>query len=416
MTKNIHIIGGGTFSFARSHLALAAPAFGGTARALRDMLGGNDYDMETYLHLTKMADYNSKLVTNDDVSALLDKLIADPDTRVIILNAALCDYDASVVPLPGEYAEISGSHATRLKTAVGDRTLRLSPAAKLIGNIRKERKDIFVVGFKTTTGATSDEQYRIALDMLKRDSLNLVLANDTVTRNNLIASPEETRYYETTNRDKVLLGLAKMVLARAQNTFTRSTVVEGESVAWDDPRIPDNLRTVVNHCISRGAYKLFRGATVGHFAVKIDEKTILTSKRKQNFNNLAEIGLVKVEYDGDDKVIAFGAKPSVGGQSQRVVFREHPEMDCIVHAHVPLRSDHRDDIPIASQWQNECGSHQCGENTSRNLAEVSGGVLAVMLDGHGPNIVFSRHKPANDIIDFIEANFDLEAKTGGLVA
>ena len=40
----------------------------------------------------------------------------------------------------------------------------------------------------------------------------------------------------------------------------------------------------------------------------------------------------------------------------------------------------------------------------------------VMLDGHGPNIVFSRDTPANDVIDFIEANFDLSKKTGGLVA
>lgn len=417
--KKIHIIGGGTFSHVRNHLALAAPAFGQTARALAHrIIADSDWQKyETYLHLTKMADHTSKIVTNEDVSKLLDTMIADPDTRVIILNAALCDYDGSVRPtMESPDFIVPGAHAERLKTSEGLQIMHLTPAEKLIGKIRKERKDIFVVGFKTTTNATSDEQYQIALNMLKRDSLNLVLANDTVTRNNMIVAPEETRYGETTNRQDILLTLVRMVLSRIENTFTRSTVVDGDSVAWNSPLVPDNLRIVVDHMIASNAYKPVRGVTAGHFAVKVDEGTILTSKRKTNFNQLADIGLVKVEYEGDDRVVAFGAKPSVGGQSQRVIFREHPELDCIVHAHVPLRPDHRDDIPIVEQWGNECGSHQCGGRTSSGLKSFGKGIKAVMLEPHGPNIVFSRDTPANDVIEFIEANFDLSLKTGGMVA
>ncbi len=446
MGDKIHIIGGGTFSHVRNHLALAAPAFGSTAKSLykqifaaleNELTSGRAYRLpgealavrnavaqRVTLHLTKMASpVQSNIVTNEDVSKLLDTLIADPDTRVIILNAALCDYDGTILD-DAKVGELnwsgetpSGKYAERLKTSAGDQNLLITPAEKLIGKIRKERKDIFVVGFKTTTDETSDEQYRIALNMLKRDSLNLVFANDTVTRNNMIVAPEETRYFETTDRDTVLTGLVDMVMARSTNTFTRSTVKHGDSVPWDSPDVPENLRAVVDHCIASGAYKPFRGVTAGHFAVRIDDKTILTSKRKQNFNQLAEIGLVRVEYEGDEKVIAFGAKPSVGGQSQRVVFREHPGLDCIVHFHCPIKENPRNGIPIAPQWQNECGSHQCGANTSRNLRAVNDAstIKVVMLEGHGPNIVFGRDVPADEIIDFIEANFDMSAKTGGLV-
>lgn len=425
----IHIIGGGTFSHVRNHLALAAPAFGGTARKLERLFEAN-IDPEGYrgsgqfddlaLHLTKMADTSSNLVTNDDVAALLDKLIADPTTRVIILNAALCDYDGAIHENKKDIAYDhplieSGKHAERLKTSNGKQNMFLTPAEKLIGRIRKDRKDIFVVGFKTTTGASSDEQYRIALDMLKANSLNLVLANDTVTRNNMIVAPEETRYHETTDRDAVLAGLVEMVMARKDNTFTRSTVVEGDSVPWDSDLVPDNLRAVVDHCISRGAYKRFRGVTAGHFAVRVGPNEILTSKRKQDFNRLDEVGLVRVEYDGLDKVIAHGAKPSVGGQSQRIVFDQHPDLDCIVHFHCPVKDGLEERVPHAPQWQNECGSHQCGANTSQHLEPVAGDIQAVMLEGHGPNIVFSRTTPAADVIAFIEDTFDLEAKTGGLV-
>ena len=418
----IHVLGGGTFSHVRSHLALAAPAFGGTARYIAAKyfrVGAHDdgsgvkkiaMTHGAKLHLTKMADPDSKIVTNDDVAALLDTLIADPATRVIYFNMALCDFD-------GEIAGVaSGKYAERLKTRDGEQVMVLTPAEKLIGRIRKERKDIFVVGFKTTAGATSDEQYQAGLNLLKANSINLVVANDIVTRNNMIIAPEETRYCETTERGQVIDTLIEMVDQRSTNTFTRSTVVPGELYRFQtDLHIPDNLRRVVNHMVERGAYKPFRGATAGHFAVKLDDGRCLTSRRKTDYTQPGGLDLVEIEYDGFERVKAFGAKPSVGGQSQRIVFSEHPDLDCIVHAHIPLRENAPDAVPVAQQSPFECGSHQCGLNTSQNLRSFDGGIHAVMLDSHGPNIVFSRNVPAEEVIAFIERNFDLEAKTGGLV-
>lgn len=404
----IHIFGGGTFSHVRNHLAIAAPAFGGTARKLFEMFRFTTYrDMKQELHLTKMA--GGELETNQDVEQKLDKLIADPATRVIIFNVALCDFNGTIGDVE------SGKYAERLQSRNGPFNMELTVADKLIGKIRKTRKDIFVVGFKTTAGASSDVQYATALNMLKANSINLVLANDTVTRNNMIVAPEETRYCETTNRDEVLRKLVQMVASRSKNTFTRSTVVPGPSVSWNSNEVPDNLRKVVDHCIARGAYKPFRGVTAGHFAVRLNDNEILTSKRKHNFNHLAQEGMVRVEYEGLDRVIAHGFKPSVGGQSQRIIFDEHKDVDCIVHFHSPLKFKSRDVIPTAEQWLNECGSHQCGANTSRNLRDFDG-IKAVMLDNHGPNIVFNRYIDPDKVIDFIEANFDLEQKTGGLVA
>lgn len=433
--KMIYVIGGGTFSHVRNHLALAAPAFGTTARRLFELFADEldefadeldeldpkqrEYGVE--LMLTKMARPSSHLVTNEDVQQQLEQLIADPDTRVIVLNAALCDYDGAVQVSYPEGAKLltrSGAHEPRLKTSDGVQTLRLRPAPKLIGELRKNRKDVFVVGFKTTTGATSDEQYATALKFLKANSLNLVLANDTVTRNNVIVAPEETRYAETTVRDVALQELVKITCARMRNTFTRSTVLPDEDlISWDSPIIPASLRTVVDHCVARGAYKSVNGATAGHFAVKIDEDTILTSRRKTNYNEPGGLDLVRVRYDGADKVIAYGAKPSVGGQSQRAVFEQHPELDCIVHFHCPSKNS-CSSFGLAQQWPNECGSHECGQNTAANLCPVpgfDGKLKAVMLIGHGPNVVFSRTVDPRRIIEFIEENFDLTAKTGGRV-
>lgn len=408
--KTVHILGGGTFSHVHNHLAMAAPAFGTTARHLASMFSTIP-DIAVKLHLTKMADPASNLVTNEDVAALVDKLTADPDTKAIIFNVALCDYAGSID------GQESGPHAQRLQTREGQREMNLSvtltPKDKIIGRIRRERKDIFVVGFKATTRFTPHEQYQTGLRLLKSNSLNLVLANDTVTRNNLIITPEEASYASSVDRDAVLTQLVDMVNARMRLTFTRSTVIDGPGMPWAGSSVPENLFNVVNHLIERGAYKPFMGKTVGHFAYRGDNGEIITSRRKSNFNKLADTGMIRIVPEGPDAVKAFGGKPSVGGQSQRIIFADHPELDCIAHAHIPLKEQSRQIVPVAQQWPYECGSHECGRNTSNNLREVEPGIWAVHLDNHGPNIVFNRNTPAERVIDFFEKHFDLADKTGG---
>lgn len=423
MRKKIVILGGGTVNHVRNHLALCAPAYGTTARQLKDLVTTelDEADLlwdeyEVQLVLTKMADASSPLETNKDVSEYVDTLIADSSVRAIVFNVALADYEGVIDNQP------SGKHAERLKTSEGEQVMKLIPAEKILGRVRKERKDIFLVGFKTTTNHSSQAQYTRGLELMKKNSVNLVLANDTTTRNNMIIAPEETRYCETTDRGEVLAFLAKMMVSRMQNHFTRSTVVPGNAVPWQDTEVPSALRQVVDHCIEQGAYKPVLGKTAGHFAVRAKNGAILTSIRKTNFNDLAKTGLVLVESKNDDEVIAHGFRPSVGGQSQRIIFREHPDLDCIVHFHCPVREDAPDKaaIPVTPQWPNECGSHECGRNTSRNLRKVDLGnqdeLAVVFLDNHGPNIVFNRKTPAQKVIEFIERNFDLSQKTGGLLA
>ncbi len=217
---------------------------------------------------------------------------------------------------------------------------------------------------------------------------------------------------ETDDRAAILKELVDMTWYRSQLTFTQSTVVDGKPVAWTDPRVPSSLRAVVDHLIHGNAYKPFNGKTVGHFACRLSDTEFLTSIRKTDFNQLDKIGLVYVKSSGPDSVIAYGAKPSVGGQSQRIVFNDHPGFDCIAHAHIPLRPDHPDAIPVASQREFECGSRECGANTSQGLKQF-GNLKAVMLDNHGPNIVFPSSIDPQEVIDFIERNFDLSLKTGG---
>lgn len=410
MKKRIVIIGGGTFSYIRTHLALAAPAFGETAKQLQSMFKDQFEHMDVELVLTKMADSNSKIITNEDLSAFVDTLLTDNSVKVIIFNAAVCDFDGSIGNKP------SGKYEPRMLTAGGTANMHLTPTVKIINKIRKNRKDIFLVAFKSTCDATPEQQFEQGLKLLKSNSANLVVANDVSTRHHMIITPEEGVYtgsFNDGNRKSVLLEMVEMVYHRTHLSFTRSTVVNGFPVPWNNEAIFPSLRTVINWCVSGNAYKAFNGVTTGHFAAKIGPNKFLTSIRKTNFNNIEQNGLVIIETDGEDNVIAYGAKPSVGGQSQRKIFSQFPDIDCIVHFHCPLLSNPADKIPVVSQFEFECGSHECGQNTADGLKMFDNNIYAVMLENHGPNIVFPHTIDPQLVIDFISRNFNLSGSTSG---
>ena len=441
--QRFYVLTGGTMVHVAPHFSLCAPAYGRVGADIHAQLARqlrHDPNREAVLIRTKMALGDSApseaerelfkqanlpyLETNDDLAKLLALLISRPDTACIVLACAVCDWQPESLSQGGEPLDADGfgKRVARLETRKGSLQATLRPADKLIGSIRQTRKDVFLVGFKATTGLSADAQYLTGLGLLKRASCNLVLANDVHTRLNMVITPEEARYHVSKDRREVVEGLCEMIVLRTGLTFTRSTVVPGEPIAWDSDAIPQNLRTVVDHCIARGAYKPFQGKTVGHFATRGPRPGIIyTSRRKSDFNRLSADGLLEIEALDEDHVIARGAKPSVGGQSQRIIFDTHEDVDCIVHFHCPPRHPTGEDagggraIPVRPQRPFECGSHECGRNTAEGLREVLPGIKAVYLDEHGPNICFSRHEDPRRVIEFIEHNFDLEAKTGGLV-
>jgi hypothetical protein len=175
----IHIFGGGTVQYVRNHKALCAPAYGHTARKLFAELGPD----RARLHLTKMADYTSSMETNEEVDARLLEVLADPATRGVVFNVALCDYAGQIGDIP------SGKYAKRLSSREGELLMRLTSTPKLLPKVKALRPDVHLVGFKTTAGAEQKEQHRLSLRQMAETGADVVFANDTVTRHNLVVFP-----------------------------------------------------------------------------------------------------------------------------------------------------------------------------------------------------------------------------------
>jgi hypothetical protein len=165
------IIGGGTFSHVAAHLALAAPAFGTTAKTLKTLFEAHKM-LDVVLKLTKMADSSSDLVTNEDVRDYVFSLILDKDVRIIVLNAALCDFKMS-----------NPTRDKRLSSKLNYNTKLMGVTEKVITEIKKYRPDIIVVGFKTTAGEDIYAQLDKA-ENLVRQGIDFVVANDIEKRVN----------------------------------------------------------------------------------------------------------------------------------------------------------------------------------------------------------------------------------------
>jgi len=408
--KKVYVIGGGTRFYVRPHFALSAPASGKTARTLHSLVSDSPHfsNLEKELVLTRMAEPSSSIDTNEDVENLVQKLVGDPLTKVIFLSAAMCDFTGQVLSPGSKEVTLSGKNRQRLQSMYSYEMV-LTPAKKIIGDIRSHRKDIFLVGFKTTSGATEDQQFDAALRLCKGSHCNLVLANDTHTRVNMIVTPEQSRYAVSTDRSFVLSQLVDMAGSRSRGTFARTVAVPGTLESIESESVPPSLRAVVKYCVKEGAYQEFNGVTVGHFAVRQPDGSILCSIRRSNYNK--KLDMVRIVSENEHIVTAYGAKPSAGSRSQWIMFDKHPTLDCVVHFHCPMKESSK--VPVRPQKYFECGSHECGHNTADGLVSVAedGKIKAVFLENHGPNIVFSRDVDPQRVIAFIEENFDIKKTT-----
>lgn len=202
----IHIFGGGTIQHIRSHLALCAPAYGGTARKLHNIIKEQTKE-PVHLHLTKMADYNSDMETNQQVEDKLQSVVENKETTWIIFNVALCDYSGQI----GNIA--SGKQAKRLSSREGDNQILITPTNKLLHLIKKNNTNIKVVGFKTTASGSLNEQIRLSRRQIEETNVDYVFANDVVTRQNLIVTENSILLG---SRDELLQKIGELILCQKQ--------------------------------------------------------------------------------------------------------------------------------------------------------------------------------------------------------
>lgn len=490
-TKRIFVICGGTMNHVTPHFSLCAPAYGSVGLKLYNELNKQITNREVWqnefikdpeqrdkvkytveLIPTQMAlnvlpgemvmGYYyflekaglKRLETNQDLSKLIDYLISNKETRSIIMAAAVCDFEPNAlseildIDVLGEPQLKFGKDQKRLDSG-NCYNMDIKPSEKILSKIRQQRKDIFVVSFKTTSEEGRDMTYKKGLLSLKKNSSNLVFANDIKEKINMVVTPEEFPY-ESPTREEAIKQLADIAFKRINLTFGDKTILQDDKRAFPDElikegAIPQNWYDVMKYLMANNAFKPLpdTGKTSGHFGCRVEGKEYerITSERKINHNESFERGMIPVYSYKDGKLVVGGAKPSVGEKTQEVIYQElGDKIHSIVHFHCPLRSFVDGNqvmfseqkkaalelgtvmsprlermISVKEQFPYECGSAECAYNTMSGMEEKEPGIYAVHLHNHGPNIAFHKDVPAQKVIDFINKYWDLEDKTGGVL-
>lgn len=202
--SHIHIFGGGTISHVRAHFDVGVFTRGTTAKNIQTIL--RNKGEKSVLHMTAMGDTSSKLLTDLDVAKRVDEIIADTEVKIVFFNVAMVDFHGQIGDIP------SGKRAKRLESRGGDLIMQLTPAEKIINRFKKDRKDLFVVGFKTTSGETEEVQYQKGTRLLNGACIDLVLANDIVTKNNIIIEKNGHKLFSSLDREESLSKLIDFTL------------------------------------------------------------------------------------------------------------------------------------------------------------------------------------------------------------
>lgn len=130
-------------------------------------------------------------------------------------------YDAVVHPMAVLDFQPDEVRPTKTGSNVEEWIVRLVPTPKAIGLVKELAPHAFLVGFKLEVGKGLRELQAIALEFLRKDHCDLVIANDLRE----IESGQHTGYFITPDGDIVKTVVGKEAIAR-------------ELVAYLDERLP----------------------------------------------------------------------------------------------------------------------------------------------------------------------------------
>ena len=164
-------------------------------------------------HFNLIEKYKTKCETIEysdfyEYAKLVEELTKSQQPDVIILAAAVSDYGVAN-PVEG-----------KIRSKTSDMTIELKVLPKIISSIRSWASDSFIVGFKLLVGSTDVELTLAATDSLKKNSLDLVVANDLrdIKNNNhkliLVDKNREVEYRQSESTDRNYL--AKKVVQRIE--------------------------------------------------------------------------------------------------------------------------------------------------------------------------------------------------------
>lgn len=302
-----------------------------------------------------------------DLDAVLGRELAVPPD-LLFMAAAVSDYS----PVRSE-GKISSDQE--------DLTLVLRRNPKLLSTLRPRcGVGTFLVGFKLLSGVDPAELQRVAAAQVRREHLNLCVANDLQELGGRehpiwLVTPEGGALRRTGDKPEVARALVDFVLRRHAVRWHRSTETPLDGPLDGRDRAATLLMTAID-----GGLLLGTDGNVSHRTAA----GLWTTPRQVQKSQLRPEDLVYTEIDGGVVRWQGSRKPSIDTAVHARLYRQLPGIAGLVHFHDALV------VPTATTtfpWP--CGTVEEAEEIVRVLAAASwdgrwdGRGFAVRLVDHG---------------------------------
>lgn len=307
-----------------------------------------------------------------DLAAALDRTVGAAPPDLLFMAAAVSDF--SPVPQPG-----------KVRSDQDEWVVRLRRNPKLLGSLREKcGVATFLVGFKLLSGSTPAELVRAAQEQVRRDRLNLTVANDLSRLNErdhpiLLITPEGGALPVEGARADVAHQLVEFCLRRSQVRWAHTEFSCGVPPAED-------TRAVAATLLSLAQTGGLLPGLEGNVSARARNGALWTTPRQVDKSTLTADALVLVRPDSQ-----FRSLHSVGSHTSSIDAAVHawlydrlPGIDALLHMHDALV------LPEAvTTFPYPCGTIEEAEEIHRALLQAaatgawSGSGFGVELVRHG---------------------------------
>ena len=239
------------------------------------------------------------------------------NTDMAILSAAVCNY----IPVKRFKGKIGGKNEFI--------TLKLKLAPKVINEVKKVKKNIFLIGFKLLSGVKEKELVDAAYKVILDSHANIVVANDMRNLKEKLIIHRDKSIKRISSSE----GLCNYFIELSEDRFFSTKLIDGNPKALAGKEKVNTLLNIFNKYKEKFDITLLPGDKrfLGCIAVRCKNGIITSGREKTQSSFINELSFIKSIKDY--KIYAVGNKASFNSSLLWALFKNNSECEAIVHYH-----------------------------------------------------------------------------------
>lgn len=269
------------------------------------------------------------------------ELVNEPKSDITVLCMAASDYGP-------DFTE------GKISSSEGDMNLALHELPKIITEVKRERGDIFLVGFKFLMNKSPDELIEVAYRSMLRDKQDIAVANVAV---DAMEYDQLKTYILTVEKGIIPVDrddLSRVLVDTIESRFSRNHYRTAHTKVERLPLPEDDVDRFLGQGRRLSQLALFAPyldgshEEFGFLAQRTNQGTLITgrgsSKSKGNVDEIALVTAVD-EANCGLEVTSTGKKAALNANLAHLILEHRPEVNVIVHSHI----DHVDAVRSVRQ-------------------------------------------------------------------